>query len=85
MKLTPTHAAALAAQFDFPLDRDFFTLPVLTVVRVLEAADFVKYRKPKNANGSRGRYFYAYLQRAAARVDKTAAKLEADCVNVSKR
>ncbi len=62
-----TNARALAAQFDFPLDRDFCTLPASTVCRVLEAADLVKYRKPKNANGSRGRYFYAYLQRVANR------------------
>lgn len=45
---------------------DFFTLPAATVESLLAHADAVKYRKPKNANGSRGRYFYAYVCRAAA-------------------
>ena len=31
---------------------------------VLRAADARKYQKPRNANGSRGRYFAAYLARA---------------------
>lgn len=67
MKLTSANAHALAAQFGFTLDRDFYTLRASTVCQVLEAADLVKYRKPRDANGSRGSYFYAYLQRAAAR------------------
>ena len=32
--------------------------------RVLNAAECWKYRKPANANGSRGRYFAEYLRRA---------------------
>lgn len=47
----------------FDLTRDFCTLRASEVERVLEAADLVKYRRPKNANGSRGRYFYARMQR----------------------
>ncbi|QXN71863.1 hypothetical protein RCMRWORF_93 [Rhodobacter phage RcMrWorf] len=35
--------------------------------RVLNAADWWKYRKPKNANGSRGRYFADYLRRILER------------------
>lgn len=35
--------------------------------RVLNAADYVKYRKPESANGSRGRYFAAYLRRTLER------------------
>lgn len=42
---------------------NFFTLPPSKVVELLEVADAVGYRKPKNANGSRGRYFFARLQR----------------------
>jgi hypothetical protein len=30
----------------------------------------VGYRKPRNANGSYGRYFHAYLMRALARRDR---------------
>lgn len=60
-------ATNLAAQFHIPLARDFFTLSNSEVCNVIEAANLVKYRKPKNANGSRGRYFYARLNRAARR------------------
>jgi hypothetical protein len=43
--------------------KDFFVLPASKVSELLEVADAVGYRKPKNANGSRGRYFHAYLER----------------------
>ena len=42
---------------------DFHTLNSSQVSVLLEFADEFKYRKPKNANGSRGRYFHAYLVR----------------------
>jgi hypothetical protein len=32
---------------------------------LLEVADFARYRKPKHANGSRGRYFYSRMKRQA--------------------
>lgn len=44
---------------------DFYSLPSDHVEQVLIEADAVKYRKPKNANGSRARYFYEYLTRTA--------------------
>ena len=44
---------------------DFHSLPSDQVAQVLREADAVKYRKPKNANGSRARYFYEYLARTA--------------------
>mgnify|MGYP003651203181 CR=1 FL=1 len=44
---------------------DFHTLHSEQVAQVLTEADSVKYRKPKNANGSRARYFYEYLTRTA--------------------
>lgn len=47
--------------------QDFFTMSPAQVCDLLVEADRMKYRKPKNANGSRGRYFYAMLQRRAAR------------------
>lgn len=34
---------------------------------LLVEADAHKYRAPRNANGSRGRYWHEYLQRAAAK------------------
>jgi hypothetical protein len=42
----------------------FFSLSSSEVSCLLEEADKRKYKAPKNANGSRGRYFYAYIQRA---------------------
>jgi hypothetical protein len=44
-------------------DRDFFTLSAEEVGRLVEEADRWGYRKPMTANGSRARYFYAYLVR----------------------
>ena len=46
---------------------DFQTLSSATVERVLEYAKAAKYHQPKNANGSRARYFYEYVQRRALR------------------
>ena len=58
-------AKELAEKFNIPLDQDFYILDSAVVSRILDAADSRKYRKPKNANGSRARYFHAYLCRAA--------------------
>lgn len=48
---------------------DFHTLRSETVEALLHFADTFGYRKPRNANGSRGRYFHAYLKRLAAKRD----------------
>jgi hypothetical protein len=48
-----------------PPHADFFTLSASQVNDLLTFADDQGYRKPRNANGSRGRYWYAYLQRSA--------------------
>lgn len=42
---------------------DFHTLSSDQVDQVLDAADSANYRKPKNANGSRARYFFYAIQR----------------------
>lgn len=60
-------ATNLAHRFSVPLEKDVCTLTFAEVDRVLAAADEHKYRKPKNANGSRGRYFFCAMQRAARR------------------
>lgn len=46
-------------------DQDFHTLSSAQVDLILKAADAAKYRKPKNANGSRARYFFQLMQRMA--------------------
>lgn len=65
-------AIALAARHKIPLNQDFYTLPASTVERITAAADERKYRKPKNANGSRARYFYAYLVRSLGKIEDAA-------------
>lgn len=62
--MTRSDAANLCNKHHIDPSRDFFTLSASEVERVLDAANEWKYRRPKNANGSRGRYFYAALQRA---------------------
>lgn len=47
---------------------DFHTLNSEAVERVLAQADARRYRKPANAPGSRGRMFYQYVTRAAAKL-----------------
>lgn len=64
-RMTRSEARNLAADYQIPLRRDFHRLESEIVECVLAAANSRGYRKPANANGSRGRYFYAYLNRAA--------------------
>lgn len=44
---------------------DFHALTSSQVEKVLQYAQQCGYHKPRNANGSRARYFYAYLERLA--------------------
>jgi len=60
-------AKNIAASYEIPLFCDFHALNSDTVERILSAANSRRYRKPRSANGSRARYFYAYLNRAATR------------------
>lgn len=46
-------------------DQDFHTLDSGQAETVLQFADAARYRSPKNANGSRARYYFARLQRRA--------------------
>ncbi len=61
---TARHFLALA---NVERGANFHTLNSSKVVRLLEFADEYGYRKPKSANGSRGRYWHEYLQRVARR------------------
>lgn len=65
--MTRTESLDLATRYGIPLGEDFHTLRSEVVDRVIAAADEWKYRKPATANGSRGRYFYALLNRAAGK------------------
>lgn len=52
---------AQAHRIDF--SADFHTLGSSQALALADAAKAAKYRKPKNANGSTARYFFAYLNR----------------------
>lgn len=56
-------AAAMALLPGLDLAADFHTLNSETVQRLADTARAVGYRKPRNANGSTARYFFAYLAR----------------------
>lgn len=47
------------------IGQDFHTLSSAQVDALLTEADRVRYQRPRNANGSRARYFHDRLQRQA--------------------
>ena len=59
----PLDACSVLNQIGAGRSTDFHELSSSKVDQLLVAADSIGYRKPKNANGSRGRYFFARLQR----------------------
>jgi hypothetical protein len=63
--MRPATARSLARFYCIPLECDFHTLPSATVRNIIRAADSYGYKAPRNANGSRARYFHAYLARRA--------------------
>lgn len=69
MRLDRQDASRIFAACGINPADDFHRLNAGQVEALLEHADAHKYRKPANANGSRGRYFHAYLSRAHSRRD----------------
>jgi hypothetical protein len=68
MAMSPQEAREILRRCHVPIDAaDFHMLNTSQVQALLVEADMQRYRKPRNANGSRGRYFYAMLQRRAAK------------------
>jgi hypothetical protein len=63
--LTRSNAHDVAQRAQAPIGADFHTLTSSQVERLLVEADRLKYRKRKNAPGSRGRMFWQYIQRRA--------------------
>lgn len=60
-------ARAILSACHIPLGANFYGLSSDEVGDLLAYADAHKYRQPKHANGSRGRYFYAFVQRVASK------------------
>lgn len=63
-RLSKATACAILSRIGIARGEDFHALSSSKVDELVTAAVAAKYHKPKNANGSRGRYFHAYLQRA---------------------
>ena len=66
-RLSRDNARSILQNCHVPLGGNFHALRSETVAALLDWADKRGYRKPSNANGSRGRYWHDYLQRAARR------------------
>lgn len=69
-RLTPDTAREILHTCRAHRDTDFHALPSSIVECLVEQARQHGYRKPRNANGSTGRYFHAYLVRLAGRPDQ---------------
>ena len=59
------NARAILASLNLNGKQDFHTLTAAQVDGIIQAADRARYQKPRNANGSRARYFFQRLQRLA--------------------
>lgn len=60
----------LRSQHNIDFTADFHTLTSSQVDGLVHWAKAYGYRKPKSANGSTGRYFYAFLVRLIAKDKK---------------
>lgn len=63
------HARETLKWCGVPVGADFHTLRSSHVDKLEQAAADVRYRKPRNANGSTARYFHDLMQRRAQRKD----------------
>lgn len=62
-------AKATLAWCGIEVGSDFHTLRTSHIEALLKCADEVRYQRPRNANGSRARYFHDMLQRRARAKD----------------
>lgn len=76
--MEPIKAANILNACGVKKGSDYHTLSHSQVDALVDHAKKNKYRKPKNANGSTGRYFHAHLQRSASKIneEKTDVKEE---------
>lgn len=61
--MSKSTARELLSAHGVPLGEDFHRLPSSVVDGIVAAAEAYGYRKPRNANGSKARYFYAFANR----------------------
>jgi hypothetical protein len=67
-KITAPQARTILGDLGINPEWEFHVLNSRQVSDLVAQADFFKYRKPKDANGSRARYFHAYLVRMATKI-----------------
>lgn len=65
--MSKAEARAFCSILGIDPNQDWHAMPSAMKDAVLRAADARRYKAPKNANGSRGRYFNEYLRRALSR------------------
>ena len=63
-KISREEAKRVAVKAGIDFHKDYHTLRSSEVDTLLTIRKLNGYRKPKNASGSTGRYFFYYLQRA---------------------
>jgi len=63
-KITKQEARRLAQKAGIDFRKDYHQLRDSEVDTLLSICKLTGYRKPAGANGSTGRYFFRYLQRA---------------------
>ena len=66
-KITRIEALSLAKRAGINLNADYHTLNSTQVGVIVDLAKQSGYQKPKNASGSRGRYFFYNLARLSAK------------------
>jgi hypothetical protein len=64
-RMTQMEAEQVLTDCDIAGGTDYHKLYGWQIDELKRFADMRRYRKPKNANGSRLRYFYAYVDRVA--------------------
>jgi len=61
-KITKEDARNKLRRAGISMSANYYILRPDEVSRLVEVADEMGYRKPQNASGSRGRYFFSYLK-----------------------
>jgi|WetSurMetagenome_2_1015567.scaffolds.fasta_scaffold484970_1 hypothetical protein len=63
MPINLEHARPILCRENIDLAADFYTLPASAACTLVELAQSQGYRRPRGANGSTARYYFAALQR----------------------
>ena len=70
-KINRHEARTMLETCGVPIGAEYYALRSAQVDALIAMADKYRYCKPRNANGSRSRYFHEMLQRKAAPFTRT--------------